>query len=448
MRSNFLSLFATLAIASVATSATPIRFPNDAPLRAVYFGDRNEGWAAGDEGVIWHTIDGGTNWERQATGVQASLRSICFLNPFTGYVVGRQELPHGGSAGVILYTSNGGLTWSQFAPNTLPGLHVVKFFSDKLGIVAGDGSDQYGSGVFCTEDGGHTWKIVAGPRQPGWLTADFTDPKTGALAGTWSSLAILRDSVFGKSDIDTLGGRNILCLRIFGQHAMAVGQGGLILSSKDTGGAKWGYITPKQISTETLSSCDFHALSLLGEHAWVAGRPGSIVLHTADYGKTWETQKTGQNVPLNAIHFIDPRVGWAVGELGTILTTEDGGQTWKVQRRGGQRAAVMFIQASEKNLPLESIVQLGADEGYLCTAIRVTCADPASAPLSRANDAQRFSEGLRLAGGAAGESLWQFPLAAHQTELEAKDMLGSWDRLHGQKAKETLLRQLVLAIRT
>src|SRR5215468_8535319 len=37
---------------------------DDAPLYAVRFVDREEGWAAGDEGVIWHTIDGGTNWER------------------------------------------------------------------------------------------------------------------------------------------------------------------------------------------------------------------------------------------------------------------------------------------------------------------------------------------------------------------------------------------------
>src|ERR1700757_1715963 len=98
MRSILVSLLAVIIGANFASAATPIRFPNDAPLRAVYFADRNEGWAAGDEGVIWYTIDGGTNWERQATGVRASLRALCFLNPYTGYAVGRQELPHGGSA--------------------------------------------------------------------------------------------------------------------------------------------------------------------------------------------------------------------------------------------------------------------------------------------------------------------------------------------------------------
>src|SRR5262249_10556330 len=158
----------------------------------------------------------------------------------------------------------------------------------RVGIVVGEGSDASPSGVFFTEDGGQSWKNVAGPRHPGWLAADFSDPKTGAMAGAWSSLAILRDRVVGKSDIDTLGGRSILSLRIFGTHAVAAGQGGLILYSRDSAGARWSIATPKCLSHESLSCCDFNAVAHLGEHIWVAGRPGSIILHSADYGKSWE----------------------------------------------------------------------------------------------------------------------------------------------------------------
>ena len=58
------------------------------------------------------SIDGGTTWERQPTGVRASLRSLHFLNPFTGWVAGREERAHGaGSSGVLLFTQDGGLTW-------------------------------------------------------------------------------------------------------------------------------------------------------------------------------------------------------------------------------------------------------------------------------------------------------------------------------------------------
>src|SRR5262249_8783794 len=85
----------------------------DAPLYAVQFVDTNEGWAVGDEGVVWHTIDGGRTWERQPTGVRTSLRSLHFLNPYTGWIAGREELPHGGSGGVVLFTRDGGLKWQR-----------------------------------------------------------------------------------------------------------------------------------------------------------------------------------------------------------------------------------------------------------------------------------------------------------------------------------------------
>src|SRR5260370_29773504 len=114
--------------------------------------------------------------------------------------------------------------------------------------------------------------ILSGPGEGGWLTADFIDARTGALAGTWSSIAILRDNVFGKSEIDTLGGRSILGLRLYRDHAFAVGQGGLILKSED-GGAKWRNATPKVLSGDALTNCDFHAVHALGEHAWVVARP-------------------------------------------------------------------------------------------------------------------------------------------------------------------------------
>jgi len=68
----------------------------------------------GDDGVVWHSIDAGNNWERQPTGVRASLRSVHFLNPYTGWIAGREELPHnGGSSGVLLFTVDGGLKWQK-----------------------------------------------------------------------------------------------------------------------------------------------------------------------------------------------------------------------------------------------------------------------------------------------------------------------------------------------
>ncbi|MBI1847318.1 MAG: hypothetical protein HYR86_10145 [Candidatus Rokubacteria bacterium] len=46
------------------------------------------------------------------------------------------------------------------------------------------------------------------------------------------------------------------------------------------------------------------------------------------YEARWDPQTSGVKDRLNAVHFIDPMVGWAAGAANTILKTTDGGKTW------------------------------------------------------------------------------------------------------------------------
>jgi hypothetical protein len=182
------------------------------------------------------------------------------------------------------------------------------------------------------------------------------------------------------------------------------------------------------------------------------GRPGSAVLHATNLsGKataTWTIQPTGQPLPLNGITFFDELRGWAVGELGTILATRDGGKTWFKQHGGGQRAAVLFVHARPGDLPAETVAQLGGADGYLAAALRVNAPDAASADPGQAGAPARFSTAVRLAGGAAGETLWQFPLPQHLLASDKQELLKFWNQAHGNRAEQQLLRQLVLALRT
>jgi photosystem II stability/assembly factor-like uncharacterized protein/tetratricopeptide (TPR) repeat protein len=446
-------LLALLAGAALAAGARGDDGPfEDAALHAVQFIDRDEGWAVGDEGAVWHTIDGGKSWERQATGVRASLRSLHFLTPWAGWVAGREELPHGGgSAGVLLFTGDGGLTWRKSSVHALPGLNRVWFLKDgKTGYAAGDGSDEHPSGLYRTTDGGRSWQTVPGPRCTSWLGADFTDGSNGALAGSWNRLAQLRQGKIVLADIDTLGGRNVRGVQVVGQRGVAVGQGGLVLLCDDINATPtaWGYANlARVLPLEVRAGWDFHAVSCSGKHVWAAGRPGSVVLHSGDGGASWEVQQTGQPVPLQGLCFLDDQHGWAVGDLGTILATGDGGKTWKVQRRGGERAAVLFLNARANGLPADTVAILGAEEGYLTAAVRVHSSDPSSAAPARASEADRFAAAVRTAGGAAGETLWQFPLPQHLLRSDKEELLRSWERLHGNRVAEQLLRQLVLAVR-
>jgi photosystem II stability/assembly factor-like uncharacterized protein len=438
---------AALALFAPLAPAADTRLFEDAPLYAVHFVDRQEGWAAGGDGAVWHTIDGGRHWERQPTGTRATLRAIHFLNPYTGWVVGREELPHGGgSSGVILFTNDGGLKWTRQAGTSLPGLNCVRFFDDRSGIVAGDGSDRQPSGLFATQDGGRTWHVAPGPRCPTWLAADFQDMQTGVLAGAWGWLAKLREGVFGPADFDDLGKRGVHALRIQGRQAVAAGERGLVMVSKDSAGQRWAF-AETGLPPEAAAGCDFHAVALMNQQIWLAGRPGSVIFHSPDFGQNWKAMPTGQTLPLHALHFLDDKTGWAVGDMGTILGTTDGGQTWTAQHRGGQRAAVLLVHARPLGEPLEAVAALGGDEGYLTAALRVTSADPLSSDPRRASDPARWVAAQRKAGGTAGDCLVGFPLQQHQLDADRTDLLAAWDRLHGGRGAVQLMRQLVLHLR-
>jgi photosystem II stability/assembly factor-like uncharacterized protein len=446
MRPFLLTLAALAAGATVVRAADPRHF-DDAALHAVQFVDAKEGWAVGDEGVVWHTIDGGETWERQPTGTRASLRSLHFLDPFHGWVAGREELPHGGgSVGVLLYTADGGGTWRRLLMNAVPGLNHIRFGDERTGYALGDGGGMYPTGVFKTTDGGRTWEPVKGAHSPGWVFADFKDGHSGALAGVWGQVGTIVGDGLGTAKVDLRGVRSLRALQLRDGHGLAVGQGGLLLTSS-SGGARWGFADLK-LAPEVLTAWDFHAIHWVGDHIWVVGRPGSVVLHSDNRGGSWRILRTRQPLPLNGVYFFDAKRGWAVGELGTILGTADGGKTWAVQRRGGQRAGVLFVHARPSDLPVETLALLGFEEGHLAACVRATAPDPRSAAAARASDPQRFAAAVRRAGGAAGELLWQFPVPRHLAEADKEGLLRYWGQLHGGPAEKQLVRQLVLALRT
>ncbi len=451
MRPYLVALVLSAALV-VGVRAGDLRNFDDAPLRAVQFipeddGVPREGWCVGDDGVIWHTINGGKDWERQPTGVRASLRSVQFLTPYIGWVAGREELAGGGSTGVLLYTRDGGVKWQRVTLNALPGLNRVRFLKDgKTGFIAGDCTDQHPSGVFMTADAGRTWQPVAGQRGTTWLGADFLDADTGALGGTWNRLALFRRDGVVLDEPDWLGGLAVTELRLSEKIGIAVGQGGVVLVNPEPRKRDWA-LADLKVPKEMLRGWDFHAVHLGDKHIWVAGKPGTVLLHSPNRGATWEVVRTKSPLPINGLFFLDEKNGWAVGELGSILATTDGGKTWEMQHRGGDRAAVLCVHARPNGVPLETIAQVGGEEGYLTIALRVTAADPGSAAPARACESLRFAAAVREAGGAAGESLWHFPLAEQRARVEKTELVKGWDARHDGAATEELLRQLVLALR-
>ncbi len=69
---------------------------------------------------------------------------------------------------------------------------------------------------------------------------------------------------------------------------------------------------------------------------WAAGVGGTII-HTGDGGKTWARQKSGTENDLLDMFFLDARLGWAVGEFGTIHSYRTtAAATWAAGSQGAR----------------------------------------------------------------------------------------------------------------
>ena len=91
-----------------------------------------------------------------------------------------------------------------------------------------------------------------------------------------------------------------------------------------------------------------------------------------------------------------------VGELGCIFGTTDGGKTWKVQRAGGQRRrGALPARLAPIDAARCRVACWVYGEGYLCAAVGLMSADPATSDPKQAGDAARLRQAMRLAGGVS-----------------------------------------------
>ena len=343
-----LVLLAFLSSASIADDV----IVTDARLNDVCFIDAQKGWAVGDRGAVWHTDNGGKLWRRQNSGVDCPLWAVCFLDEKLGWAAGGFTHPYThASTGVVLTTRDGGETWTHNPKLMLPALRRIGFFSPDRGWATGCRSAMYPSGAFATDDGGRSWRPVPGRNDSPWRAADFLSPRDGALAGRNGALAIVRGGALELAPADGLELRSFSRIRLLRpSYGWLIGEGGLLLATDDLG-RNWR--SQSGDLPKAIGHFDFAALAVRGPKVWVAGSPGTLVFHTADAGRSWNTFPTGTTVPIRAMAFSDDQHGWAVGELGTILATDDGGRTWRRQRSGGSRAALLALFAEPQNVPLE-----------------------------------------------------------------------------------------------
>jgi photosystem II stability/assembly factor-like uncharacterized protein len=439
--------FATVALAQ--PEPVPPEMLLDAELTAVTFLDADRGWAVGDRGVVWHTADGGRNWQQQRSGIACRLEAVQFLDANNGWIAGGWTQPYTHEThGVVLRTRDGGRTWQSMSELLLPGLKHIKMFDANSGWALGDGSPLYPAGVFRTDDGGRSWSPVPKGETLGWVTGDFRDSRSGAVAGHGGTLGLVTTNEIRPTRTPNLGPRYLQRLLLSGPTGgWLVGDGGLVLTTHD-GGFTW---TAPQgaLPDAAVSDLDFRALAVHGNHVWAAGAPGTCVLHSPDGGQSWQLHRTGQTAPLRGLWFFDEHRGWAVGALGTILHTRDGGRSWRVQKSGGTRAAILGIFSEPERVPLELLAVQAGSEGYL-TAIEIVGRhdeEPVSSRPSDRTAPSRTHAAIVAAGGSQADTAWRFPLRERGLVLATQTVLDRWNAANDGQAAARLEEHLVRRIR-
>lgn len=239
-------------------------------LYGVFFKDSLNGWAVGDEGIILHTSNGGTNWEIQETNVGSWLLGIHFVDNYNGWAVG--------DFGRIEHTSNGGSTWELQNSGVYPkGLNSVFFVNKLKGFAVG------AAGMIYTNDGGKNWYSN--------ISSTFSATKK----------IFFFNETFG----------------------WACGANGTIIRTLD-GGKNW----EKQKTPVTSTIYDIYFLN--PSRGWALSRYEPKLITTTNGGKNWTVVNNNINGFFKKIHFFDENIAWAVGPDG-IIRTSDGGKNWEVQ---------------------------------------------------------------------------------------------------------------------
>ena len=85
--------------------------------QSICFINPETGWAAGTNGKIYKTEDGGKRWFELNSGIETDLQSITFFDENTGWATGVN--------GIIIKTNDGGNTWRNCIIGTLQKLNSI-----------------------------------------------------------------------------------------------------------------------------------------------------------------------------------------------------------------------------------------------------------------------------------------------------------------------------------
>jgi|GEM_PF-931745 len=297
-------------------------------------------------GIVWSPVAGG--WFNQTSGSTQNIRGVHFLSADTGWAVG--------AGNYVRVTYNGGAVW---ASRDVSGVNAnaVTFTSPGTGWIVADG------GVIRKFVSEWDWRNLTTGTSSDLLAVEAVGSDTAWVAGeggtvrrtvngsatpssiTWAAQAVPGPAAWTPASSGTAAALHAVHFTS-GAEGIAVGAGGVIRATADTGGSWDGRGSG---TSSTLRGVHF-ANATLG----AAVGDGEAITRTEDGGATWtafppswEDQDAGTAAALHGLHYANATTGWAVGAGGVIRATTDGGANWSGQSSGTSSSlrAVKFFDA-------------------------------------------------------------------------------------------------------
>ena len=222
--------------------------PTRSVLTSVFFTDDRRGWAAGHDGTVIASGDGGETWQvlREERGKERALLSVWFENAQHGFAVGQ--------FGLVVETEDGGKSWKErrlVDAGEAGERHLLQIFATAGGLVF---VAAEGGGIFRSGDSGRSWQLIQTDNKGSFWTGL-------ALADGSLLVAGMRGHVYRSSDAglswkevpsttqDSLTG---IAQGNDGSVRLA-GMAGTILTSKDQGRSFVASVRPDRVNLTAIA---------------------------------------------------------------------------------------------------------------------------------------------------------------------------------------------------
>jgi photosystem II stability/assembly factor-like uncharacterized protein len=317
---------------------TPIAAPFGPTLYGI-FGIGDKVWIGGSDGLIAYTTDFGNTWKKITPIPAATIYDICFAGPNSGFAAGYD--------GTLFKTNDGGQTWTSsyiFANNVAPNVNGIQFLNENVGYAA----HSYRL-ITKTTNGGNSWFAVL----PDSLTTTghnyglfFLNENLGWVCGQYTtSNGVIHKTTNGGQTWTTY--QNVVAKAIraiaFKDENNGVAVGASITALYTTnGGATWQSATVNGMTTGDLRDVVY----LTPTRLIACGT--NAILKSEDGGHTWNLLPVSVPNLLYALTFKDAMNGYAVGTSGLVYQTTDGGDNW-TQITDPLFTSTLYAAASDQN---------------------------------------------------------------------------------------------------